>query len=207
MVWFGSMCGGRTRPPTHHQLNPPPPPPTHPPKHTNNDPQAGGLARLAGAAVHALPARLPRPRGERRLRAADGGRPGIKGWGVASVLCCIVLRFNGGAGVPRQSHHIPPPPTHIHKNEHFGVGRAQSKTVVERLMQAMVLRHYLEEDSTELASGFSANYVNVRAWVLGGGRLWLVWECMPYMCHLCEPRSSISPQQINPNSWAPRPRT
>ena len=50
-----------------------------------------------------------------------------------------------------------------HQNEHFGVGRAQTKTVVERLTQTMVLNHYLEEDSTELASGFSANYVNVRA--------------------------------------------
>jgi hypothetical protein len=42
------------------------------------------------------------------------------------------------------------------------VGRAHSKTVVERLTQAMVLQHYLEEDSVELASGFAANYVNVR---------------------------------------------
>lgn len=44
------------------------------------------------------------------------------------------------------------------------MGRQHSKAVVERLTQAMVLRGFLEEDSVELASGFAANYVKVRAY-------------------------------------------
>lgn len=101
--------------------------PHQPPKF--NSKQAGGLPRLAGAAVHARAAGLPDPRGECGLRPAHGGGPGaciiyrMVGWCMCLVLwcgwtdgwmdaCCANFCVDGAGGRPPNHtsplrHHTP----------------------------------------------------------------------------------------------------
>lgn len=95
------------------------------------------------------------------------------------------------------------------------MGRQHSKTVVERLTQAMVLGKYLEEDSVELSSGFAANYVNVRARVLplsvlsclSVGRRLSYLSLSLSLLHTTTHNPPLPPPTNNEkSSWAPRRR-